>query len=56
MRAREPDTEGYVERDGIRVWYEVHGNAQTTLIFIPGWALQVAASRHRSPIWPAISA
>ena len=39
MRAREPDTEGYVERDGIRVWYEVHGNAQTTLIFIPGWAL-----------------
>ena len=28
MRAREPDQEGYVERDGVKVGYEVFGNEQ----------------------------
>ena len=28
MRAREPDREGYVERDGVRIFYEVFGEEQ----------------------------
>ena len=28
MRAREPDTEGYVEHDGVPIYYEVHGTGR----------------------------
>jgi pimeloyl-ACP methyl ester carboxylesterase len=34
-RARYPDDEGYVERDGVRVFYEVYGDAPTTLLLFP---------------------
>jgi pimeloyl-ACP methyl ester carboxylesterase len=34
-RARYPDEEGYVERDGVRVFYEVYGNASTTFLLFP---------------------
>lgn len=39
MRARDPDHEGYVERDGVRLWHEVHGDGGTTILLFPGWAL-----------------
>ena len=39
MRAHDPDDEGYVERDGVKLWYEVHGDAATTIMLFPGWAL-----------------
>jgi pimeloyl-ACP methyl ester carboxylesterase/predicted glycosyltransferase len=34
-RARYPDEEGYVERDGVRVFYEVYGEAPTTFLLFP---------------------
>ena len=34
-RARYPDEEGYVERDGVRVFYEVYGDAPTTFMLFP---------------------
>ena len=34
-RARYPDEEGFVERDGVRVFYEVYGNAPTTFLLFP---------------------
>jgi pimeloyl-ACP methyl ester carboxylesterase/predicted glycosyltransferase len=34
-RARYPDAEGYVERDGVRVFYEVYGDAPTTFLLFP---------------------
>ena len=34
-RARYPDYEGYVERDGVRVFYEVYGDAPTTFLLFP---------------------
>jgi pimeloyl-ACP methyl ester carboxylesterase/predicted glycosyltransferase len=37
MRARLPDREGYVERDGVRIHYEVHGAAGPTLLLLPAW-------------------
>ena len=30
-----PDEEGYVERDGVRVFYEVYGDAPTTFLLFP---------------------
>jgi pimeloyl-ACP methyl ester carboxylesterase len=34
-RARYPDEEGFVERDGVRVFYEVYGDAPTTFMLFP---------------------
>ena len=34
-RARYPDEEGYIERDGVRVFYEVYGDAPTTFLLFP---------------------
>nr|MBA2297491.1 alpha/beta hydrolase [Actinomycetota bacterium] len=38
-RPRYPDQEGYVERDGVRVFYEVYGDGDPTILFVPPWAI-----------------
>jgi pimeloyl-ACP methyl ester carboxylesterase/predicted glycosyltransferase len=38
-RARYPDEEGFVERDGVRVFYEVYGSGEPTILFVPPWGL-----------------
>jgi pimeloyl-ACP methyl ester carboxylesterase/predicted glycosyltransferase len=47
-RARYPDTEGYVERDGQQLFYEVYGEGQgegqETVFLLPTWSL--IHSRH----------
>ncbi len=43
-RARYPDEEGYVERDGVRIFYEVYGSGEPTILLLPTWAL--IHSRH----------
>ncbi len=35
MRARYPDFEGFIERDGIKVGYDVFGEGEPTLVFSP---------------------
>jgi pimeloyl-ACP methyl ester carboxylesterase/predicted glycosyltransferase len=35
MRAREPDEQGYIERDGVKIAYEVFGTGETTVMFVP---------------------
>ena len=35
MRARYPDTEGFVERDGVKIAYEVFGSGGQSLVFVP---------------------
>ena len=37
MRAREPDVEGYVNHDGVKVGYAVYGDGDQTLLLAPGW-------------------
>jgi pimeloyl-ACP methyl ester carboxylesterase len=37
MRARFPDVEGFVDRDGVKVAYEVHGDGETTVLLAPTW-------------------
>jgi pimeloyl-ACP methyl ester carboxylesterase len=43
-RARYPDSEGYAERDGVRVFYEVYGSGETTVFLLPTWS--IIHSRH----------
>jgi pimeloyl-ACP methyl ester carboxylesterase len=43
-RARYPDSEGYVERDGVRVFYEVYGSGEPTILLLPTWS--IIHSRH----------
>jgi pimeloyl-ACP methyl ester carboxylesterase len=39
MRAREPDYEGVVERDGVRVGYDVYGAGEPTILLLTSWAI-----------------
>ena len=43
-RARYPDESGYVERDGIRVYWEVYGSGEPTVLLMPTWS--IIHSRH----------
>src|SRR6267378_4294268 len=38
-RARYPDSAGYVERDGVRVHYEVFGSGEPTVLLLPTWSI-----------------
>jgi pimeloyl-ACP methyl ester carboxylesterase/predicted glycosyltransferase len=38
-RARYPDDQGYVERDGVRVFYEVYGEGEPTALLLPTWSI-----------------
>jgi pimeloyl-ACP methyl ester carboxylesterase/predicted glycosyltransferase len=44
MRARHPDQEGSVEREGVRLFYEIHGDGPRTVFFLPTWS--IIHSRH----------
>src|SRR5439155_14815674 len=37
-RARYPDQERYVERDGVRTFYEVYGEGEQTMLLLPTWS------------------
>jgi pimeloyl-ACP methyl ester carboxylesterase len=39
VRAREPDYEGVVERDGVRVGYAVFGTGEPTILLLTSWAI-----------------
>ena len=38
-RARHPDEEGFVERDGVRVRWERYGDGEPTLLLLPAWSI-----------------
>lgn len=46
-RARYPDEEGYVERDGVRGFWERYGDGEQTILFLPTWSIV------HSRIWKA---
>lgn len=39
MRAKLPDQSGFVDRDGVRVYYEIYGNGPQTMLFVPPWSI-----------------
>ena len=38
-RALAPDEDGYVERDGVRVFWERYGDGAPTILFLPTWSI-----------------
>jgi pimeloyl-ACP methyl ester carboxylesterase/predicted glycosyltransferase len=43
-RARYPDESGYVERDGVRTYWELYGSGEQTVLLLPTWS--IIHSRH----------
>jgi pimeloyl-ACP methyl ester carboxylesterase/UDP:flavonoid glycosyltransferase YjiC (YdhE family) len=43
-RARYPDEEGHVERDGVRIFWERYGDGEPTVLLLPTWS--IVHSRH----------
>src|SRR4051812_31850920 len=39
MLARQPDHTGYAVNDGVRLYYEVHGSGETTVLLLPTWSI-----------------
>jgi pimeloyl-ACP methyl ester carboxylesterase len=39
MRARLPDRDGYVEREGVKVFYEVFGDGEPAILLLPAWSV-----------------
>ena len=39
MRAKLPHTTGYVDRDGVKLHYEIYGEGEHTIVFVPTWAI-----------------
>ena len=44
MRACQPIRDGYVERDGVKIFYEVFGAGEPTVLLLPTWS--IVHSRH----------
>jgi pimeloyl-ACP methyl ester carboxylesterase len=44
MRACQPRSDGYVEREGVKVHYEVYGAGEPTVLLLPTWS--ILHSRH----------
>lgn len=39
MRAKLPGEEGFIDRGGVKLRYEVYGDGPETMVFIPPWAI-----------------
>ena len=39
MRAKYPDSEGFVERGGVKTHYEVYGEGEHTVFLMPTWSI-----------------
>jgi pimeloyl-ACP methyl ester carboxylesterase/predicted glycosyltransferase len=39
MRAKEPVEQGWVERDGVRIHFEIFGDGEETMVFLPPWSI-----------------
>ena len=46
-RARQPDRTGFIERDGVRAFWEVAGQGEPAILFVPTWSIV------HSRIWKA---
>ena len=44
MRALQPSRDGFVERDGVKVYYELFGAGEPTILLLPTWS--IIHSRH----------
>lgn len=57
MRAGKPDIDGYAERNGVKVYYEVSGTGAPTILLLPAWPVgHSRAWKMRCPTWRATTA
>ena len=52
-RARHPDESGYLERDGVRIHYEIYGEGEPTVLLLPTWS--IIHSRHWKMQFPYLA-
>ncbi len=51
MRACQPVSDGYVERDGVKIHYEVFGAGEPTVLLLPTWSIiPLAALEDAGPL------
>jgi pimeloyl-ACP methyl ester carboxylesterase len=39
MRAKLPSEEGFIQRDGVNLFYEIYGQGPQTMVFLPPWSI-----------------
>jgi pimeloyl-ACP methyl ester carboxylesterase len=39
MRAKLPNKQGFVDREGVKLYYEVYGDGPETMVFVPPWSI-----------------
>ena len=39
MRAKLPNEDGFVDRDGVKIYYEIYGDGPETMVFLPPWSI-----------------
>jgi len=39
MRAKLPSESGFVDRDGVKIYYEIYGDGPETMLFLPPWPI-----------------
>jgi pimeloyl-ACP methyl ester carboxylesterase/predicted glycosyltransferase len=39
MRAKLPSKSGFVDRDGVKIYYEIYGDGPETMVFLPPWTI-----------------
>jgi pimeloyl-ACP methyl ester carboxylesterase/predicted glycosyltransferase len=39
MRAKLPTESGFIERDGVKLFYEIYGDGPETMVFVPPWSI-----------------
>jgi pimeloyl-ACP methyl ester carboxylesterase/predicted glycosyltransferase len=39
MRAKLPSESGFIDRDGVKIYYEVYGDGPETMVFVPSWSI-----------------
>jgi len=39
MRAKLPAKDGFIERDGVKLYYEIFGQGPETMVFLPPWSI-----------------
>jgi pimeloyl-ACP methyl ester carboxylesterase/predicted glycosyltransferase len=39
MRAKLPSETGFVDRDGVKIYYEIYGDGPETMLFVPAWSI-----------------
>jgi pimeloyl-ACP methyl ester carboxylesterase len=39
MRAKLPSQSGYVDREGVKIYYEIYGDGPETMVFLPPWPI-----------------